>query len=810
MRSFYLMASKRCCLFIITIFSISNIAAQKISGSLKDEKSLPVAFANVSLLSAGDNVLKSSALTDSLGHFSLQAPSPGNYILTFTAIGFKEKKTSAFQIIAGTAKNMDVITLEAEAKNLDEVSVLALRPSIIQKPDRLVVSVEGTAMAAGNTAYTVLSKAPGVFIDGEGNIQLNGRAGVTVMIDNKLTYLSARDLRNLLEGMPAENVKNIEIITNPSAKYDAEGTSGILNINLRKNTQRGMNGSIYSSVNYNFKQTGYSYGTNLNFKGGAWNSFVNVDGVNRVGGREATFTRVFYAPSATTYFDQVATGNFKSITPASVRIGTDYTINSKHSVGMMAYYTYNKGADDFITETFLGNSPKQYYEFVKAENYNKGNFENITANIHYTGKLDTLGKQLTADVDYVKIKNHRESNLYNYFSNLSSGAKTQDILYAKVPAGFDIYSFKMDYVHPLNKDHKLELGGKVSHVVSDNDSRFYFNNGSLTLDPGRTNHFNYEENIYAAYLNWSGTLSKNIAVQAGIRAEQTEGTGISYTTAKINNRNYLDFFPSLFIQQKVSDNYGINYSYSRRLTRPNYGNLNPFRNYRDPYTWYEGNTELSPQYTHSFSIAQTFKKIYILTLSYQLNKDVMAEIPILDVANATTIYTTGNVDDGHNLSMTALAPIRIMKKWEAQNTMIVSYNKFSMMSNQGQIVNDQVFYMLQSNHTISLPKSFRMEVNLLYRGPAASGLYHMAAMHRVDVAFRKSFLNKKLDVSVNANDLFKGFRYLWTTNIGRNVNEFDQYFRWRSIGVTFRYNFSRGLKVDTKRRSTTVEEVNRT
>jgi hypothetical protein len=193
-----------------------------------------------------------------------------------------------------------------------------------------------------------------------------------------------------------------------------------------------------------------------------------------------------------------------------------------------------------------------------------------------------------------------------------------------------------------------------------------------------------------------------------------------------------------------------------------------------------------------------------------LNKDVMSEIAILDVANATTIYTTGNVDDGHNLSMTALAPIRITKKWEAQNTMIVSYNKFSMMSTQGQIVNDQIFYMLQSNHTILLPKSFRMELNLLYRGPGASGLYHMAAMHRVDVAFKKSFFNKKFDVSVNANDLFKGFRYLWTTNIGKNVNEFDQYFRWRSVGLTLRYNFSKGQKVDTKRRSTTVEEVNRT
>jgi hypothetical protein len=265
----------------------------------------------------------------------------------------------------------------------------------------------------------------------------------------------------------------------------------------------------------------------------------------------------------------------------------------------------------------------------------------------------------------------------------------------------------------------------------------------------------------------------------------------------------------LFLQQKVNDNYGINYSYSRRLTRPNYGSLNPFKAYRDPYTWYEGNPYLRPQYTHSFSIAQSFKKVYILTLSYQLNKDVMAEIPILDVANITTVYTTGNVDDGHSASMTAVGPVKITKKWDSQNTVLLSYNKFSMLSNNGLLTNDQLFFMFQSNHTILLPKDIRMELNFLYRGPAASGLYHMASMNRLDIAFKKSFFKKKFEVSVNANDIFKGYRFLWTTDINGNINEFDQYFRFRSLGLSLRYNFSKGQKVDTKRR-TAVEELNRT
>lgn len=355
----------------------------------------------------------------------------------------------------------------------------------------------------------------------------------------------------------------------------------------------------------------------------------------------------------------------------------------------------------------------------------------------------------------------------------------------------------------------METGAKVAQVVSDNDFRFYFNNNEKVLDPRRTNHFNYRENIYAAYLNYSSPLSKRLSMQAGLRAERTTSLGRQLTTGEVNKRDYLDLFPSLFLQHKVSDNYGVNYSYSKRITRPNYGNLNPFIFYRDPYTYFKGNPGLRPQYTDAFSIAQTFKKTYTLTASYNRTKDVISELPLLDVDNATTIYYTGNVDDAHSLSLSGVGPLKIAKKWDSQNTLLLSYNKFSLTDNNGLHVNDQLFYMLQSNHTILLPREFRMEVNLLYRGPAASGLYHMAPMSRVDIALKRSILKKKLDLTLNANDLFKGFRFRWTTDIAGNVNDFDQYFRFRSVGFTLRYNFKKGLKVEERRRNNSLEEANR-
>jgi hypothetical protein len=256
-------------------------------------------------------------------------------------------------------------------------------------------------------------------------------------------------------------------------------------------------------------------------------------------------------------------------------------------------------------------------------------------------------------------------------------------------------------------------------------------------------------------------------------------------------------------------NYNVTASYGRRINRPNYGNLNPFRAYRDPYTNWEGNPYLRPQYSHTISLTQTYKKVYILTLNYQVNKDFMAELPKLDVPNSTTIYYIGNVDGAYSLGATAVAPLKIFKKWDTQNTAVLNYNYNEINVGQQLLVNDQLYYSFQSAHTIRLPKEIRMEMSFLFQGPAAYGLYSIAPRSRIDLGFKRSFLKKKLDLSLNLVDIFKGQRLKFETRINGNVNDFDQYFRSRVIGLTLRYNFSKGQKVEIKRRNA-VDEVNRT
>ncbi|GEO11086.1 outer membrane beta-barrel family protein [Segetibacter aerophilus] len=786
-------------------------AAQKsaITGKVADEKGNPIAFVNVTMLPVQKNAASvGAALTDSFGMFSLSTPTVGRWRLQFTVIGFTKKDTTTATDSLGTPVQLGTITLQPEWKQLENVDVLAIRPTITQLPDRLVITVQGTAMAAGNNAFGVLSKAPGVFVDPEGAIQLNGRGGVTVMIDGRLTYLSARDLRNLLESTPAENIKSIEIISNPSSKYDAEGTSGIINIVFKKNVLQGTNGTVNVTYGTNLKQNFYGAGLTLNHKSSRFNSFLVSDFNRRGSGREATFTRVFRNNNTSTYFDQTAVGSWANIGPPSLRIGSDFTINEKHSVGFIASYFTNTAKAEFLTETFIGPEPKKPAQFIDADNYNSNTLKNAIANIHYSGKLDTLGSTLSADVDFARVSNKGDGNFYNSFTRLSDGQKTTDNLYTLTPNGFDIFSGKIDFSYVLNKNHKAEMGGRVSQVDSDNDFRFYFNNNGKVIDPQRTNYFKYKESIYAGYVNWTGTLTKKTSVQLGLRTEQTVSRGHSLTTGEITDRKYLDFFPSVFLQHKASESYNVTANYSRRLNRPNYSNLNPFRSYRDPYTWTVGNPSLRPQYTDLFNVTQTFKKLYILQLFYQYTKDVMIELPMADPVNSVTVYTTGNVDDSYSTGVSAIIPVKLAKKWDTRNTAQVSYSKYSTVQNNEPVLNEQLFYYIQSAHTILLPKDFRTEATFLYRGPAAAGLYHQQAMYRIDLAFSKSLWKKKIEVAVNINDLTKGWRFRWAANYGGNVNEFDQYLRWRTFGISLRYKFSKGQKAELRQRSG-PDELNR-
>ncbi|EMR01228.1 outer membrane beta-barrel family protein [Cesiribacter andamanensis] len=780
-----------------------------LSGSLQDDKGQALPFANVAVMRTADSSLVTGTVTDGAGTFTLKSPQQGTYFLRLTAIGYKNLFSAPFTVSdEGFSKAFGSLILKEDVEVLREVTVEALRPKVVAEADKLIVSIEGTALAAGSTALDVLAKSPGVWIDHEGNIQLNGKGGVKVMIDGRPTYLSAKQLQSLLQGMSAENIKNIEVIANPTAKEDAEGTSGILNINLKKNTLSGLNGSLYAGYLYN-RLNGYSGGANLNHKKGPWNSFLNLDMARRPNFREMHMLREFNQPGDWARFDQFSYEEGEEYTP-SLRLGTDLDLNERHSIGTTLKLSQYTNEQDFAADMQLRRTLASGNQDIHSKTLNTDVNKTATVNLHYSGKLDSLGTRLTADLDWVRMRSEGEAAFYNTYLGAEGNPQAQEALGNTNPSAYSIYSARVDFTKPLNPKNKLELGLKASHVLSDNKLNFYTLEGALKnpID-SLSNHFIYRENILAAYSTFSSRLSDTWNVQAGLRAEHTNAKGESVSLEQTNSRRYLNLFPSLFVQQKVSDNYQISYNYSRRIQRPRYEALNPFFVYLDPYTIAQGNPQLRPEYIHSFQLTQTYKQNYNLILAYSIAKDFSTEVPVPDLETKTTVFAQRNLDRFQTFRASLVAPYQIMPKWDMFTNSLLAYQTFETVINEEPPVNSQLFFMLQSNHTVKLPKGIVLEVSGTYRGPLAHGLYQAEGAWWVDAGLKRSFLNDKLDLAMNVTDMFHSNEMNGSADIGLNHNYFNQLRSTQSLRLNLRYRFSRGEKFESKSRNSQLEELNR-
>lgn len=801
-------------LMLLSNFSTGTYAQAEgmLTGTVTDEQGQAIGFANVAVLNAASAAVVTGAIADMDGNFRIKAPAKGTYILKINSLGYQTLQGAAFEIAGPfTDKAFGKLQLKTDAKVLKEVTVQALRPTIVNEADKMVVSVEGTALASGSTAYEVLEKSPGVWVDQEGNITLNGKGGVQVLLNGKPSYLSGKDLQNLLQGMPAENLKDLEIITNPSAKYDAEGASGIININLKKNQLFGLNGGVYASYQYN-QLHAYTSGTNLNIKSGKWNTSINADLSRRTRFRDMDAARIMNSQTGKKLMNQLGREDGSRLSP-SLRIATDYDLNDKHSIGVMANIQYSDNANTFFTRSVLSDNNPENDTLILATTTAEGIYSNNTFNLHYTGKPGANGTTLSADVDYATISSKDKTGLSHYYERINSNAPgTTNQFATENPTHYNIYSAKTDFTKQLGKNGKLELGAKVSHVVSDNELQFYkINDDVRTPALERSSHFIFTEDIVAAYVNYANSLGKNWKVQAGLRAEQTYAEGNSRTLEKVNERDYLDLFPSIFVQQQVSEHYQIGYKYSRRINRPHYGHLNPFIFFIDPYTMATGNPRLKSQYTNSFEVNQTFRKTYNLVLGYAVTKGFIGEVPVYYKEQNLTIFERRNMDNFTNFSATVVAPIRIKPgKWEINNNASVAYQHFTTNINGITATNEQLNVSAQSSHNILLPKSIRLELNGTYQGPGVYGLFKFGDMWWVDAGLKRSFLSDKLTLSMNVTDVFKSRKLALDTMVDGNSNKINQYHGHQSIRLHLRYNFSKGKAFESKKRNVNLEELNRT
>lgn len=796
----------------IYLLGISNLAAKeisRISGKVMDQKGQAVAYANVALIAVEGAGLVDGAVSDEEGNFLIESVKSSSVKLVISSIGFKQFESESFELTPGLEKNMGNLTIEDEMTGLEEVTVKATRPEIIIEADKTIVNVEGTVMAEGSNAFDVIGRSPGVYVDQDGNIILNGRTGVTVMINDRPTYMSALDLSNFLRSMPAENIKSIEVINNPSSRFDAEGSAGVINIRLKKNTVDGMFGNVQLGGQYNGLWAPIS-GISLNVKKGKWSTNANLNYNHYANVNQLEIVRNFTFEDGTSNFNQeseISQRNKNLFFNGSA----NYEINENQNIGLNIQASDNLNSSINNSMTDITSSGTNDISYLDSYNDGFGGSNRLFANLHYDAKLDTIGTKITSDMDFTRMNSDSESLLSNqYWTGNNQENLTNDRILTQNDMFYTIFTAKVDFVKPLGKGRTLETGVKGSWVESDNnlDLSKSVEDGPFEEQPG-SNRFIYNENVLAAYASYKGNFSEKLSFQAGLRGEYSDISGNSVTLEKLNTQQYFNLFPSAFLQHKVSDNYQIVYNINRRITRPNYRLLNPFIYYIDPLTAETGNPNLKPQYSNNIEMNHVVKGSYQFSLTYSETEDAFNQVFIQDQEDKTTVTYTDNFDKTRNVNFRAIAPLQIREWWSTSNMVQVTYNRFKSQIGDEYLDNARTSYMLRTQHNLNLPKGFKLELIGMYLGPQIWGQGMIDGFGWVDAGITKSIMKDKLTIAVNGTDLFRTQVIYADIKFADIDTNFRQYRSNQGVRFTVKYNFSKGESFRVRSNSGSSEERNR-
>lgn len=807
-------AMKQKVLLLLLILVNACLAnAQSVSGNVKDAEGKNVTNATVSLLNKKDSSIAKLAVSGKDGNYSFQSVKPATYIIKVSFVGYATTLSHLIEVAGASEVKVPVITLkEVSSKELKGVEITSKKPMIEVKADKTILNVEGSINAVGQDMMELLRKSPGVIVDKDDNIIMSGKNGVQVYIDGKPSPLAGKDLTDYLRTIQSSQVEAVELITNPSAKYDAAGNAGIINIRLKKNKSFGTNGSATAGYNIGIYPK-YNGGISLNHRNKKVNVFGNYN-YNR-----ATSQNVFnlYRELLDTTFDQNTTIVFKNKSHG-FKTGVDFFVNKNNTIGIMV-----NGSIADLNITNEGRTPITYKptgvvnRILVAPNNTDLNRSNVNFNINYR-HTDTAGRELNMDADYGFFRIKSDQFQPNFYYNPTSTTILSQVTYNMLaPTDIDIYTFKTDYEQNFKKG-RLGIGGKISFVNSDNDfRRFNVYTGSKVLDTLRSNRFRYTENINALYINYNRSF-KGLALQLGLRSEYTSSNGQStgyrwagaYTVYDTSfKRSYIDLFPSAAITFNKNPKSIWSITYSRRIDRPSYQNLNPFEFKLDEYTSQKGNTQLRPQYTNSFGITNIYKSKLTTTLNYSHVNDIFTQL--LDTAERSkTFVTQKNLATADIISLNISLPVQ--HKWYGALFNVnsnYSHNRANFGS--GRTIDLDAFTVsIFTQQTFKLGKGFTGEVSGLYNSPfIAQGTFKGLSFWNLDAGLQKTLFKGRGNLKISVSDIFHTQQFRGSQTFVGQYTYFHFTPETRLLKTSFVYRFGSNQVKGARQRKSGLEDENK-
>ena len=798
-------------LILLITFQLNAQVLHSIQGNVRNQEG-PIAFASVELSSVKDSASIKTVMTDVSGFYKIEGVETGTYQLKITAVGFEPTIESVE--VKDDANETKNILLNPSAKQLTAVTVTSQRKLIEVRADKTVINVDASPINAGATALEVLEKSPGVMVDNDGNISMAGKSGVNVMIDGKPVSMSSRDLSNYLKSLNASQLDQIELITQPNAKYDAQGNAGIINIKLKRNKVKGMNGNIGASYTQG-QYARYNSNAFIGYRSGKWNVTASYSGVQHEGFNEIKVNRYFRRKSdkqLQSIFDQSTFLKYDG-NNYNVKAGVDFIASEKTTLGVNLQRGLNHLNFNIPTVMKMYDPNKTYTGEAITKGKNSLDNENLTLNFNFRVKFDSLGRELAGDADYAQYSDDGRQQLDNYFYDADGAENAAPyLLRGHNPSLFNIYSAKVDYTHPTSKTLKFETGVKSSYVYSDHESSFLNkNSGDWEIDD-RTNHFLYTENINAVYLNGTKTWNK-LQLQLGLRVENTRAHGNQKTTNEEFDRNYTQAFPTAFISYKFNDLHTVNANWGRRVTRPDYTALNPFQMLLNPYTYQMGNPLLRPQFSYNSELGYVYKNgLLTAKLGYSKVTDIISDVLTQDETTTTSYVQPQNLANQKDLLLQVNLNVSPKKWWSTQVFLSGNNQQFKGMLSGYYYETNFSSFNININNQFKFGKGWSGELGGFYQYKNLfSGNSIIQPFGMLNAGISKQVLNNKGTFKINARDILASRKI----QIDQNYYEYESYFTnridSRAFTLGFTWRFAKNEKNVLQQRSSgaSAEEINR-
>ena len=736
--------------------------------------------------------------TSQNGVFSTKKIPCGKYSLRVQYLGYKAY--NSFFTIEESDVSLAPIKLIIDQINLSEVKVVGKKPFIEQSIDKMILNVSESITGAGGFVTDLLKRVPGMSVSNEGTLMFRGRKGTQVMIDGKLINLSSEDIGKLLESMPTGSVDKIEIIINPSAKYDAEGRgAGVVNIKTIKGKSWGTNGNYNASIGMGEKYR-YNTGIDLNYRGEKVNLYGSY---NRVDNQQNNIINTQSIRNKT-LFDEINTINTHRLNN-TVRLGFDYQLNKRNTFGILLTGFDNQAPAKGNVDINFINTPKTIADSTQNSQLNRDlQWNNKTINLNLFRIIDSTGKNLKIDLDYLYNYNkavesfiikrsfpNNPNSFYNYFRN-------------NMPLKVEIASANIDYINPLSNGRELSMGIKTRMTWLNSDTRFEIpQNDTWQTDINRTNLFEFKENVTAAYINYK-TKYEGINLVLGLRGEHTSIKGNSITREEVFTQNYFQLFPNITLQKKYGKDHETKISYQKSIGRPSYNQFNPFVTYYDNYNLSKGNPNLTPAIYHSVDATYSYKDALFIGVGVNINDGTITKLARQTGQVLAYVYENfGYGEDYYFYTDYIKNPV---KWWNTNNSLGIYYQRIKGNYDNLTYQYQTPYYAFYSINTFTLGNGYNAEFAGYYKSDGLFGLYETTKYVHFETGLSKTILEGKGSLKLSVTDIFNGLKLGWDvrfSNLDLSGRRKDE---TRFVKLNFTYHFGNSNVKRSRNRQTGLNE----